>query len=108
MGRVVISCYRPKAGQQDALRALIRTHVSTLRSLNLVTDRLPITMEAADGTILEVFEWASQDAINSAHGNPAVLKMWEQYGQICDYIPVAQVPEATQLFSNFTPIKVNV
>lgn len=108
MGRIVISCYRPKPGQQDALRALIRTHVSTLLSLNLVTDRQPITMEAADGTILEVFEWASQEAINSAHANPAVQKMWEQYGQVCDYIPVAQVPEATQLFSNFTPIKVNV
>ena len=107
MGRVVISCYRPKPGQLDALRALMRTHVSTLRSLNLVTDRTPIAMEAADGTIVEVFEWASQDAINSAHANAAVQKMWEQYGRVCDYIPVAQVPEASQLFSNFTPIKVD-
>lgn len=108
MGRVVISCYRPKPGQQDALRALMRTHVSTLRSLNLVTDRRPIAMEAADGTIIEVFEWISQDTINAAHGNPAVQKMWEQYGKACDYIPVAQVPEASQLFSNFTPIEVDV
>lgn len=107
MGRLVISCYRPKPGHQDALRELMRTHVPTLRSQQLVTDRRPIAMEAADGTIIEVFEWASQAAIDSAHRNPVVQKMWEQYGRVCDYVPVAQVSEATQLFSNFTPLTID-
>jgi len=104
MGRIVISCYRPKPGQQDALRQLMKTHVPTLRSIDLVTDRTPIAMEAADGTIIEVFEWKSDEAIQSAHGNPVVLRMWEEYGKVCDYIPVSQVPEASQMFSNFTPL----
>jgi hypothetical protein len=106
MGRIVISCYRPKPGQQDALRALIQTHVATLRSVDLVTDRVPITMEAADGTVIEVFEWVSDEAIQSAHGNPVVLRMWDEYGKVCDYIPISQVPEAAQMFSNFTPLTV--
>ncbi len=106
MSRIVIACYRPKSGQQEALRVLIRDHVSTLRGLGLATDRAPITMEAADGTILEVFEWVSADAIQAAHSHPTVLKMWEAYGAVCDYVPVAQVPEASELFSNFTPIEV--
>jgi hypothetical protein len=33
-------------------------------------------MQASDGTIVEVFELASADAIQAAHGHPAVLKMW--------------------------------
>lgn len=107
MGRIVIACYRPKPGQQDALRALIPQHVATLRSIGLVTDRAPMAMEAADGTILEVFEWASREAIDAAHGHPVVLKMWEQYAGVCDYVPVAQVPEAGQIFSEFTPVTVN-
>lgn len=107
MGRIVIACYRPKPGQQDALRAMMQQHVATLRSLGLVTDRAPVTMEAADGTFVEVFEWASREAIDAAHGHPVVLKMWEQYAGVCDYVPLAQVPEATQLFSEFTPVKVN-
>jgi len=105
MGRVVIACYRPKAGQGDALRRLMHSHVATLRSLGLVTDRAPITMEAKDGTFVEVFEWASPEAIEAAHGHPAVLQMWEQYGVVCDYVPISQVPEASQLFSEFTPIQ---
>jgi hypothetical protein len=101
---MVIACYRPKPGQQDALRTLMRGHVATLRSAGLVTDRAPIAMEAADGTIVEVFEWKSAEAIEAAHSHPVVLKMWEQYGAVCDYIPVSQVPEASQMFSGFTPL----
>ena len=107
MSRIVIACYRAKAGQQEALRGLIRDHVATLRSIGLATDRAPITMEAADGTILEVFEWVSPDAIKAAHGHPTVLKMWEAFGAVCDYVPVAELPEASQLFSDFTPIAVH-
>jgi hypothetical protein len=107
MSRIVIACYRPKAGQHAALRNLIRDHVSTLRAIGLATDRAPITMEGADGTILEVFEWVSADAIQAAHSHPVVLKMWEQYRAVCDYVPVAQVPEASQMFSNFTPLEVH-
>lgn len=108
MGRVVISCYRPKPGQQAALDALMRTHVKTLRSVGLVTDRAPITMQAKDGTYVEVFEWMSSEAIAAAHSNPVVLDMWEAYGKACDYIPVAQVPEALQMFSEFTPVQVDL
>lgn len=107
MGRVVIACYRPKPGRQQALRQLMRSHVSTLRSAALVTSRAPITMEAADGTIVEVFEWASADAIKAAHEHPTVLEMWEQFAEVCDYLPIGQVPEATQLFSEFTPVEVS-
>jgi len=103
MGRLVIACYKPKPGKEKALRALIVDHVPTLRRIGLVTERLPILMEAKDGTLVEVFEWASPEAIQQAHGHPAVLRMWEEYGKVCDYIPVSQVPEAAQMFSEFTP-----
>jgi len=107
MGVIVIACYRPKPGQQDALERLMEQHVATLRSLGLVTDRAPITMRAADGTFVEVFEWASRQAIETAHGHPVVLKMWDEYAKVCDYVPVAQVPEAAELFPEFTPVAVN-
>jgi hypothetical protein len=34
-----------------------------------------------------------------------VLDLWNQYEAVCDYIPIASVPEAAQLFSEFTPIE---
>jgi quinol monooxygenase YgiN len=107
MGRIVIACYRPKPGQQDALRALLQKHVATLRSLGLVTNRAPIAMQSSDGTFVEVFEWGSAEAIQAAHAHPVVQKMWEEYGKVCDYVPLARIPEASQMFSELTPVHVD-
>ena len=103
MGIIVISAYKPKEGKLDALKTLMRTHLPRLHKEGLVTDRESIMMEAADGTIVEVFEWVSQEAIRNAHHNPEVLKMWGEYGEVCDYVPIGTVPEAAQLFSSFKP-----
>jgi hypothetical protein len=106
MGRIVIACYRPKPGQDGALRELVRHHVTRLRSIGLVTNRVPVVMQAKDGTLLEVFEWVSADAIQTAHSHPDVLKMWEEFGAVCDYVPLAAVAEAGEMFAEFTPVEV--
>jgi hypothetical protein len=101
--RIVIVAYKPKAGKAEALQQLIRTHLSILKSLDLVTDRAFILMEAKDGTIIEVFEWKSTSAIEQAHAHPEVLQMWGRYAEVCDYVPIGKVEEAANLFSEFTP-----
>jgi quinol monooxygenase YgiN len=101
--RIVIVGYKPKPGKIEELRHLMREHCSILRQQNLITDRLSTLMEAKDGTIIEVFEWKSKAAKEQAHNNPAVLKMWGQYAEVCEYIPIGKVEEAANLFSDFTP-----
>lgn len=81
------------------------THVATLRGEGLATSRAPILMRAKDGTVIEVFEWVSQEAIDRAHTNPVVLAMWERYGQVCEYIKIGDVPEASEMFSGFEPLE---
>lgn len=104
--RVVIVGYRPHegAGKREALRRLVATHLATLRAQQLVTDRAPVVMEGKDGTIVEVFEWASAAAIEAAHGNPVVQAMWKAFAEVCDNVPLAQIPEAGDVFSEFTPL----
>jgi quinol monooxygenase YgiN len=104
MGRIVIVGYKPKPGKAEVLKALMRTHVPRLRAEGLVTAREPILMEARDGTVVEVFEWESEEAIESAHTNPNVLAMWKEYGEVCEYIPVGTLEEAQELFSGFAPL----
>lgn len=105
MGRIVIACYRPKPGRTDDLIALTRAHVPRLRREGLVTDREPVAMTAADGTVVEVFEWASTEALEAAHSNPRVQRMWQEYAEVCEFVPVADVAEAAELFSEFTPLE---
>jgi hypothetical protein len=100
----VIACYKPKPGKAEALNNLMKTHVPRLKAEGLVTDRQSIMMQAADGTIIEVFEWLSAAAIERAHHNPAVLQMWAEYAEVCDYVPLSTLPEAGNMFAGFTAV----
>jgi hypothetical protein len=104
MGRISIASYRPKPGQEAALDALLRDHVPILRSLGLATGREPIAGRAADGTVVEVFEWVSEKAIEDAHANPDVLAMWAKYEVACEYVSLASLPECQGPFANFDPV----
>ncbi len=102
--RTVIACYRPRPGQDAALRALVRSHVPTLQRLGLATGRAPLAMQAADGTVVEVFEWASAGAIEAAHTHPEVQAMWAAFGAACEYVRLSQLAEAQGLFAEFSPL----
>lgn len=102
--RIVIAAYRPKDGKDGILLAEVRDHHVLLRSEGLATDRKPIIMRARDGTILEVFEWASSAAIEEAHANPRVLAMWDRFNTCCDHVPLATLGEAADMFAAFEPL----
>ena len=103
-GIVVIVAYRPKPGHEAELLELVSGRVPTLRKEGLVTDRIPVIMRARDGTIIEVSEWKSQQAIEEAHRNPRVLAMWDKFFAVCDCVPLKTVPEAETMFAGFSPI----
>jgi quinol monooxygenase YgiN len=104
MGRTVIVGYKPKPGKEAALKDLMKTHLPVLAKEGLVRGKESYIMEADDGTIVEVFEWLSEEAIEKAHTNPAVLEMWGKYAEVCDYIPVGNLAEIANLFSGFKPL----
>jgi quinol monooxygenase YgiN len=104
MAVMVIATFKPKPGKQDALRANVREHHGYLKNLDLVTDRPAYAMESADGTIIEVFEWKSQDAINKAHTMPEVHALWARFEDCCEYLSPNQVPECSQMFPGFKPL----
>jgi len=104
-GIVVIVAYRPKPGKEEELLELVRNRVPTLRKENLVTERVPTIMRAGDGTIIEVSEWKSPEAIDAAHKNPNVLAMWNKFFALCDCVPLNTLAEASEMFAGFEPIK---
>jgi quinol monooxygenase YgiN len=105
MGKLVIAAFRPKPGKTDLLRAVLRDHFPTLRSQDLISDRAPIVMEASDGTMVEVFEWRSDEAVESAHSNPVVLALWKRFEEACDYVPISKVAGAEHPFTMFDPVE---
>jgi quinol monooxygenase YgiN len=103
-GVVVIVAYRPKPGKEREILELVRARVPTLRKEGLVTDRVPTMMRTKDGTIIEVSEWKSREAIDAAHKNPNVLAMWDKFFAVCDCVPLKTLAEAEEMFAGFEPI----
>ena len=103
-GVIVIVGYRPKPGKEKELLELVRNRVPTLRKENLVTERVPTIMRAGDGTIIEVSEWKSKEAIDAAHKNPNVLAMWNKFFPLCDCVPLNTLDEAKEMFAGFEPV----
>jgi hypothetical protein len=99
MGELVIVAYRAKEGKGEELMRLTRQHVPFLRALGLATDREPIIAIGTEGTVIEVFEWVD-GGIARAHQMDEVQEMWAKYALICDYVPLAQLPEAGCLLPN--------
>ena len=106
MGRFVIVAYKPKAGQEQALLSAVHKHLKVLRDQQLVTDRPASVMRAADGTVVEVFQWRSAAAIGQAHSNPAVQALWGEFGAACDYVPLCKLAEAQQMFAEFDAVPI--
>ena len=104
-GVCVIVAYRSKLGKEKELLELVRARVPTLRKEGLVTDRVPTIMRAKDGTIIEVSEWKSQEAIDAAHKNKNVWTMWNKFFELCDCVPFKTLAEAEEMFANFEPLE---
>ena len=103
-GVCVIVAYRPKPGKEAELLEVVRSRVPTLRKEDLVTDRAPVIMRAKDGTIIEVSEWKSHKAIDSAHKNENVWALWNKFFALCDCVPLKTVAETEEMFAGFEPI----
>jgi quinol monooxygenase YgiN len=106
MGHVVIATYRPKPGQEKQLLEVVRTHVPILRQQGLATARPVQVLRASDGTLIEIFEWLSEEAVEKAHTNPVVQKLWERFGRVSDFGTLAGLPGAQQPFPHFEPVDV--
>ena len=104
MGRIVVVVYKPFRDQEAAVLDIVRHHLPVLRGEGFVTNRKPVVMKAADGCIIEVFEWKSREAIEAAHYNPAVQELWMRAAKVCEFVKPVDIKEFHEPFSEFEAI----
>src|SRR5262249_11181690 len=98
MGQMVIAAYKPREGKDGQLLDLLREHLPTLRGEGLVTDRPSTLMRAANGAILEIFEWKSVEAKDEAHKNEAVQAIWWRLDEVCEFESLSNLAECRHPF----------
>jgi len=106
LGHTVVVVYRPVAGREDALLDLVHAHVPALRALGLATDAPPVILRSpANGNLVEIFDWVSEEAVQRAHSMPEVIAMWDAFDVVCDFLKLAQLAEAETLFAHFERVE---
>ena len=103
-GNVVMAMYRPRPGKDAELRAIIARHVPRLREVGLATSRPVALLQAADGTYVEIFEWAPGGA-QAAHTHPAVGEIWGAMAAVADFVRLADLAESQRPFPHFLPVE---
>ena len=103
---MVIVGYKPKEGKNEKLLKVLKDHVPILRKEGLATDHPTQILQTKDGTYLEIFEWVSSKSIENAHNNKAVLEMWKDFDDACEYVPLANLEESKLMFAGFKPVKI--
>ncbi len=104
MGAVVIVTYEPKPGRLEELKELLQIHVPLLQQEKLATSRSPYIMMSAEGRIIEIFEWISEETMHAAHENPTVLALWEKFNEVCHFSNLASLNESKAPFAHFEPV----
>jgi len=101
---IVFALYKPHAGKDAELLALVQRHYPTLRKYELVTGRVPIVARSANGTIVEVFEWVDQDSHKQAHEHPEIAAIWERMDVVGEMPTLGSLPECAHSFPHFEPV----
>lgn len=101
---VFMALYRPKSGKAEELKGVLKIHIPTLRKEELITDRELLTLQAEDGTIIEIAEWRSTEAIDKAHQSPQVMAVWDKIGSLAELTSLSTLAEAQERFPNFKPL----
>lgn len=71
--------YTAHPGEEAAMEQLVRRHWPVLHAEGLVTNAPPRVIRVArqPGVFLETYEWASWEAVSTAHDYPAVREIWD-------------------------------
>jgi hypothetical protein len=99
---IALAAYRPRAGQEDALRAVLREDLATLRRRGHVTSRPAPLVRTDAGELVVVLEWASEHAVADAHDDAEVLAVWRRKDELAEYIPPRELAGAAVPFARWT------
>ncbi len=100
-----VAVFKPHAGMEQELLDLIRRHVPTLRREGLATGDPVLLLKAADGCYVEIASWKSEEHSRAAHGNPAVMEIWNAFAKCCDFRTLKDLAESQKMFAHFERVE---
>jgi hypothetical protein len=104
MRQIALILYSPRKDREQELVEMLQNNIPVMRKLGLITDREQILARTKDGSIIQLFEWKSEESQDQAMAHPVVQEMWLKVGNISEFQKPAAVAEFNEVFSMFETI----
>ena len=101
MSRIAIIVLKPNKGCYDRLKTFLKKSISTLQQLGIATHREQIVVESEDGTLIQIFEWASESSQGSAAEHAEVRDLWMEAERLSEFLKPCEVKEFNEKFPSF-------
>ena len=102
--RISLAAYRPRPGMEQELLEMFRAEFASLRASGHVTDR-PVPICRTDrGEYLAILEWSTDHAVDDAHRDEAVLRIWARKAEIAEYLAPSDLAGSDVPFVSYTKI----
>jgi len=101
MSLIAIAAYKPLPGFDTGFKEVLKNHTNVLREEGFITDQKVYQMQAIDGTVIEVFEWISEEAKEDAHNNPRVMELWSRLHEYAEMAKLMDIMECHAPMASF-------
>lgn len=107
MSRISIIAYKPLPGFDTGFKEVLKEHTKALLEEGFITERPVYQMQAFDGTVIEVFEWVSDDAKDKANQHPRIMELWNRFYEYAEMVKLMDIMECHEPFASFRGIDAN-
>lgn len=105
---VVLAVYRVAEKAQPQFLRVVAEKREYFQKTGYTTARSPILLRSGSSPefLIDIFEWASEQAIERAHSDPIVLRYWAEMERlwIDGGLGLNQLPESDESFAGFEPV----
>ena len=105
MAKVSIIVLKPKKDRTDELIALLKQSNTTMQKLGIASEREHIISASEDGSIIHIFEWASENSQDAAAEHSEIRDLWMEAERLCEFLKPSALKEFNEVFPSFTIIK---
>jgi hypothetical protein len=103
--RISLAAYRPRPGKDEELLELFEAEFARLRTGRHVTDRRVPICRTDRGEYLAILEWSSDHAVDDAHRDAQVLRIWARKAEIAEYLAPRDLAGSDVPFVSYTKLR---
>lgn len=108
---VVMAVYRVAVSKQTEMLRVIREKREYFSRVGYMTSRIPTLVRSPKNPefMIDIFEWSSEDAIEKAHADPVVRRLWSRMEElwIDGGLGLEKLPESEEAFAGFEAVDID-